>query len=75
MKKVTETSFEYLLTEDTYSMYRVSQILSIVLDKYVREQMLYNYRSKKLIRVNSEGKITREDLVVFIQKRIDKNSK
>lgn len=62
-------------TEKSHTMYRSANIMSEVLGVRVREQMLYNYRSKKLIRVNSDGRVTTDDLVLFILKRVEKNSK
>jgi len=56
------------------TMYAAANIMSVVLKRRVREQMLYNYRAKRLIPVNHEGRVTVDDLVAFIQKRADKKA-
>jgi hypothetical protein len=61
-------------TETSHTMYRAANIMSEVLGTRVREQMLYNYRAKKLIKVTSTGRVTSDDLVVFITKRVNKKN-
>jgi len=58
----------------SHTMYRAANIMSEVLGTRVREQMLYNYRAKHLIKC-VEGRVTTDDLVVFILKRVEKNQK
>jgi hypothetical protein len=60
--------------ETSHTMYRAANIMSEVLGTRVREQMLYNYRAKKLIKVTSTGRVTSDDLVVFITKRVNKKN-
>jgi hypothetical protein len=56
------------------TMYRAANIMSEILGVRVREQMLYNYRTKKLIRTNTNGRVEIPTLVAFIQKRVDKTT-
>ena len=52
----------------TLTMYAAANVMSEVLQRRVREQMLYNYRANKRIRVNSAGHVERDVLVAFIVK-------
>jgi hypothetical protein len=56
----------------SFTMYGAANAMSVIVGQRVREQMLYNYRAKRLIRVNGEGRVTREELVAFIAKRLRK---
>ena len=55
------------------TMYRFATISSNVLGRKIREQMMYNYRTKKLIRTNEDGRVTPEVAVEFLLKRVLKS--
>ena len=57
-----------IANEKSVTMYRAANIMSEVLQRRVREQMLYNYRANKRIRVNSLGRVEADVLVAFIVK-------
>lgn len=57
---------------ETLTMYALAGVMSGILGVRVREQMLYNYRAKKMIRVNSEGRVERAVAIEFIVKRMAK---
>jgi hypothetical protein len=68
----TSELVQSLTTQTELTMYAATKIYNDVMQANIPVQMLYNYRAKKLIRVNADGRVTIDDLVAFIQKRLDK---
>jgi hypothetical protein len=63
-----------LVGTEPLTMYKAAGIMSTVLGRKVREQMLYNYRAKKLIRTNEAGRVEADVFVAFLVKRIEKQN-
>lgn len=56
------------------TMYQLAGVMSDALGRRVREQQMYNYRAKKLVKVNADGRMTAEDAIAFVAKHIMKSA-
>jgi hypothetical protein len=56
------------------TMYKFAGALSDLLGRHIREQQMYNYRAKKLIKVNPEGRVEAETAVAYVLKRLAKTT-
>lgn len=68
--KITEVVNSYDFEE--FTMYRVAEIFSTLKGERVREQMMYNYRKNNLIKVQTNGRCSKEELVRFLNKKLNK---
>ena len=57
---------------DELTMYALANVWSELRGERVREQMLYNYRAKRLIRCNGAGRVDRDEAIAFLAKKLAK---